>query len=456
MASQILANNLLTQQFEMKTSQYKMIQQTPQTNGDISVTNAGGQQAVFEIPPGVYNWSKSRFDFTCTPAAMAGTDCFNFCQTDGFTFIRTLKLTTRSGVEIFSCDDLAHFTNMLMRRKISRHDAFALESDTSGTFTEGGCVLKKVDGSFLRPTSDTALTKIGELNYLWPVAGGEATTTPVVNVSYRLGLIFESLFEEDKSLFLGNDILYLTFTFHSSGVPFFYSTNAGNTPATGGSTAYSGTLTLSNVKLYLAQDTNIETINMLRSKVASPEGMRILFKHPIYNKLTLSTTSQNASVKYNASLGKRLKSIYHSLYHATESANTAFDHNNLADAKCLEYYITITDNMGTRRMTDQNLDTSAYQDYKFYKDQLVGSGISEVNDYYYNWVVETNLGTPYSVNEREMNNPTFDNVIEGMPLTHEVKYDAFMTTANNTHNHYIYGIVLRELLINSNGITILN
>lgn len=447
--SQILANNLLSQQFDMKTSQYKMVQQTPQTNGDVTVTTAGGQQAVFEIPPSVYNWSKSRFDFTCTPEA--STAHFNFCQTDGFTFIRTMKLTTRSGVEIFSCDDIAKFTNMLMRRKLHRNKAYSLESPTIvGDFSEGASVLKSVAGTFLRPTSNTAQTKGGELTYLWPVAGTSAGENPVVRISYRLGLLFETLFEEDKSLFLGNDVLYLTITFHASSIPFFFA-DADATPATGGE-AYAKSLTLSNLKLYLAQDTNMETISMLKSKVSSPEGLRILYKHPVYNKLSLGSTSQNASVKYNASLGKRLKTIYHALYHATESGNTTFDHNNLADAKCSEYYVTIN-NM---RTTDQNLDTSIFMDFKFFKSMYEGSCIQDANDYYYNWVVETNLGAPMSVDEREYNTPTYDNIIEGMPLTEEIKYDAIMTTAGNVHNHYIFGIVIRELLINSAGISIMN
>lgn len=462
--SQILANNLLTQQFDMKTSQYKMVRQPTQTGGNIPVSTAGGQQAVFEVPPSVYNWSKSRFEFTCTPAA-SGTTLYNYCQTDGFTFIRTMKLTTRSGVEIFSCDDVAKFTNMVMRRKMPVHKAQNLESGYAvggtpltitytGTFTEGASVLKANDVVFYRPTDNLSRKNQGELTYLWPINGTIGTADPIVNVSYPLGLIFESLFEEDKSLFLGNDVLYLTITFNASNIPFFTST-AADAPATGPA-AYAGELTLSNLNLYLAQDTNLETINMLKSKVASPEGLRVLFKHPIYNKLSLSSTTQNASVKYNASVGKRLKTIYHAIYNGTETSNTAFDHNNLADAKCSDYYITITDNNGTRRMTDQNLDTSAFMDYKFYKDQFVGSAIQDANDYYYNWVVETNLGAPQSVDERNYNNPTFDNIMEGMPLDHEIKYDAFMTTTNANYNHYIFGIVMRELLVNSNGITIIN
>ena len=441
--SQILANNLLTQQFDMKSSKYKMVQQSPQTGGDVAVNTAGGQQVVFEIPPSVYNWSKTRFECTATPSATAAK--FNYFQLDGFSLIRTMKLTTRSGVEIFSCDDVAKFTNMVIRRNLNRNKAWSLEDNS---FLEGAMVLKDRALTIYRPTVAAGITEIGHLQYI--TVGGSGTASPVQTISYLFGLLYETIFAEDKSIFLGNDVVYLTITFHASNIPMFAADSA--TDNTSAPVAYAGSITLSNIKLYLAQDTNIETINMLKSKVASPEGFRLLYKAPIYNKINLNSASQSPSVKYNAALGKRLCAIYHALYHATESSNTAFDHNNLAAAKVTSYYVTINNN----RITDLNLTPATYMDYKFYKDSLDGTVMSDQDDYYFNWVIKTDLGAAVSVDQKTHYNPSFDNVIDGMPLTEEIKYDAVLTCVSATYNHYIFGIVQRELLINSNGISIVN
>lgn len=429
----------------IQSSHYKYQEVIKQTGGTTeTITTSGGQQAVFELAPNVYNFSKFKYAMTLTPAA-SGASQYNWMACDGWTMIRRLQLTTRSGVHLVDIDDVAKLTNMFIRRNISQDKAVI--QDTGANFFTGFSAFQGTPATNYRQTADVAeIYQEGR----YTLTGGSNTATPVVNCLLDFSMLFHTLFEQDKTLFLGPDSLYLTITFAPTTQFLWFGDSA--TDPTSSATIYAGSVAVTGQKLWTCIDENPETVAMLKDKVAGG-SLRVIYEDPLYNLSSLSGTSQNVSVRYNPGQGKRLKKIYHAIYSNTQSVNTAFDKNALADAKAKEYYIRINE----KRTADYNIDTSSFNDYIFYADQKQGSNLVGRDAWYYNYVIETDFTTPYTVSKIVDGPIPWDNIEQGLPLDGEIKYDFLgVDMANATFQHIVFGVVQKELVVSSSGLSVVH
>lgn len=195
--------------------------------------------------------------------------------------------------------------------------------------------------------------------------------------------------------------------------------------------------------------------------------------------------SQNASVnsvtmRITSSLGKRLLKIYWAPYNQTEQLDTAYDHNvgptdptgtilaNAAPAvqKITSFY-TLVNNVRTSQY-NYNVMSSSFgiaqqsfnDDYDQRKNKLKGSCIFSRNEYYYNWVWCEDFTDNVPLMEKPLN-PDENTYLDGLDITKgEIKYDIFVNQgvvapANAVPvNYYVYILTLKELTINSAGITL--
>jgi len=210
-------------------------------------------------------------------------------------------------------------------------------------------------------------------------------------------------------------------------------------------------LGLSSLVLYLAVEQNPVIEAELRSKVTSPEGFKILCPYIFSNKTNLGSTSQNLALRYNRGHGLKLRKILWAPYNNTENINTAFDHDNTAGtAKVASFYSTVNN----VRTTQFNVDLTQSQDWMLQKSRIKGSSILRSNEYQYNWVWCEDFGDYYCPSEKPLPTPEA-NLVEGLSLDNEIKYDVFATTTNNNFNHYIFAVTLRLLSVSSGGIVLM-
>jgi hypothetical protein len=423
---------------------YQLSKVIQQTGGQtISLTASGGLESIFELPPRVMNLGKSILSFTSTPELTAGKMNGMFC--DGLSFIREILLYTRTGTWLCNIQDLNKYMKMTMRRshKIEDVTSFDKALHDYGYFEGLRCngldVNDAVNALFNRPTSnggEGSYTSILEPSYF--IAGGLGTATPVVKIQIPFSRIVDSMIGLDRDQFF-NETIYLKISWASSNQIMFAATDLAVDPRNGAA-AYAGTVAVSKLVLYVAIETNPIIIDEIKNTF-NAGTLTYLIPYVNHGKQSLTSSSQNISVRYDRSHGQKIKKILWSPFNIAETSNTAYDNNNTGGAKVTDYY-TMLNNI---RTTQFNYVVNDGDDWMDKKHLIKGSCILSSDEYYYNWVhvqdfTDGNDGS---------------NVDDGYDLsTGEVKYDIITNTAGNTLMHYIYTITQRVLSITSSGITL--
>jgi hypothetical protein len=98
---------------------------------------------------------------------------------------------------------------------------------------------------------------------------------------------------------------------------------------------------------------NQEIINRVMAQYQS--GYNVLTDFMWTRKVPLQGTSQSVILKLNRAHGMRLRRIYHSLFHGTESSNTAYDHS----AKVTSFYTQLN----AQRLQDYDLVRATNDDW---------------------------------------------------------------------------------------------
>lgn len=430
--------------------QYRMNKILPQNGSqNVTITGGGGQQSVFEIPAVVYNLAKSKLVFTLTPTA-AGAGVANWFPKDCISAIQAIQLYTRSGV--YLCDvQYANTYTQLVNPIETKLQEF-LDYDLGGNATIHDNVCRGLQRSNALGSSTTSTVaspfavryddSAATVNYTekqYCESGTLNTADPVIHYQLPLEHIKNSLFGCDKDLYMGESII-LRITWAAVNRIGFTTTDV-TSPATGAA-AMTADIALSNLALFLSVEKNQAIINSLMAKVSSGFSMAMPYIHGY--KTNLNGTSQNVSLRFNRGHGQRLVKLYHTLYHNTETANTAYNHDNIGDAKVLSYYTALNNN----RIQEFNVDTSEFEDYLIHEQMLKGSVIQCCDMYQYNWF-HCDSWSPDNVGSKDL----FNNIV-GLSLDVEQKWDGTFTTANAQHNHFSFAIVQRELVVSPAGIIV--
>ena len=323
------------------------------------------------------------------------------------------------------------------------------------------------------------------------------TTGPVIQYKIPLGKIKNTIFGIDKTLYFGK-ILYLRVvwntttkigyamgTTNANGVSQFnpaYSTGQitgdtpyQNTPVALLTTNGSG-IQISNLYFYLAKETNIVVEAGLKKQI-NEKGFKILIPWVSQFKQNVPATQMNnITLRITSAVGKRLLKIIWAPYNATESLTYAYDHSilpqeaaaanvgtNAVNQKIIKFYTLVNNNRTSQ--FDYNCNNPSLQfntDYDVKKKKLKGSSILSQNEYYYNWVWTEDFTDNVSMVDKPISEDQ-DTFLDGLDLTDgkEVKYDIFVNQGTATGvgtylalNYYIYFVTLKELMINSSGISL--
>eukprot|EP00732_Lithocolla_globosa_P004890 Lithocolla_globosa_v1_NODE_4730_length_1378_cov_357.560847.p1 type:complete len:445 gc:universal NODE_4730_length_1378_cov_357.560847:1-1335(+) len=441
----IVSQSLDYQKKSVSHPTYQLSKTTPQTGStSVTVTTAGGNESVFELSAKVMNLSKSILSFS---ALYPDLDTkYNWVYTEGIPLIRQIQLYTRTGIYLCDINDLNKYLKMQLRQSHAIEDVLTYDKIESGSgYFEGLTCCNTstlTDVEAIRPNNTTVKTIVSEPQYLTVGAVGDDAVQGDVTINFQVPLarIVDSILSLDKDQFFG-EITYLRIVWASS-LQGAFTGDAADDP-TDAPVAFAKDITVSNLTLYTAIEQNPVINQEIMSKFNSG-SLTYLVPYVYQNKQSLDNTQQNLSVKYNIAHGQKLKKILVSPFNITERENTAYDNNNVADAKVLDYY-TMLNNVRTSQF---NYDTSAGDDWLAKKHLFKGSCIQSSNEYYYNWtaIEDFTAETGPEVNT--------ENLDDGLDLTNEIKYDLIAVTANATHMWYVYAITQKSLKVQPEGVVL--
>lgn len=420
-----------------------------------TVSAAGGAEMLFEIPGvKVVNLSRSYLNFTITP--IAGTH-YNYIQALGIPIIRQIQLYTRGGLYLCDLNEAANYTCITELSETKLQDFLSKDKFADGSGASDGSKRSDVlAADTIRTHLDAAR---GSINYTEPsyvVVGADTTATPILTYKYSLSNFKNTILGLDKDL-LFNEILILRVVFQGANKVGWNATTA-TAPVTGAAALASYEIT--NSCVYIAVEQNPVIISESIAKRNSVEGMNLLFPYVYTNKQSLNGTSQSVTLRFNRGNGMKLQKIYHSLFAGTETLNNIYDHHNLPDVtgppavvRKVKQFYTMLDN---NRLQQFNLSAAALDDYLLMKDKLKGSVIQSSNIYQYNWFWLEDFTVPSNMIDNDVNGVESDNIVQGLDLSQERKWDFFgVQTANASYNHYSFSVCQKLLVMNQAGILVM-
>jgi hypothetical protein len=138
---------------------------------------------------------------------------------------------------------------------------------------------------------------------------------------------------------------------------------------------------------------------------------------------------------------------------AVETTNNTYNISNINGAKVVNYY----DMLNNQRLVDFNINCTSpdYEDWIYHKDILRGSVLQSYNHYQYNWVHIRSFEEVVAPMDEDLLPSPYQNLIHGLDLSQEQKYDWVGTTVNSGFNHYAFSICSKILQISQNGIMLM-
>jgi hypothetical protein len=171
----------------------------------------------------------------------------------------------------------------------------------------------------------------------------------------------------------------------------------------------------------------------------------------------VNAAQQNTNVKVNSGMGRSLMRIYHSLFNATESANTAYDNSNLnpvnnAVPLRLKNYYT---QLNSQRLQDYNIECTTGDgngdDYQWVLPYIKNSAIFNHDVYRANWFhIDdfTGINNNSEYKDSQITDP-------GLPITNEFTWYFYgQTQGGGALNliHHTLVVTRRSLMISPMGL----
>jgi len=461
-----------------------------------TLTASGGNETVFELPTKVYNFARSRLEFTLAipkvDIAVPAANTYTWVFKDAVSPIRQMQLYTRAG--LYLCD-IPYFNNYtkLVRKPFTPLKDFLefdiMHNSANGVATPIG--RNSSTGSFLQRNNDlrtaanaAALTGANdvapssiskrydnsnaslsytEAQYLDASTDNNAGNTPNPAMFYRVSIPFKEIknciFALDKDLYFGGEILILRIVWDTLNKVCYQVTNAGgnvNPVAAAGTLLVPGTaINIDAMTFYLAIEKDPAIVTDIINAAATDQGLSVLCDYIFPYKFNVGpSTNPSVTLRFNRGHGRKLKFIIAGVFNNVEQVSTAYDCSNVGisaagdfyaiGTKITQFYTLLNNN----RLQEYDLIAANGDDYKYIRDYIKESVLQNQNIYAYNWCfIENFCG--------EKTTEVHPNLDCGIPLDIEQKWDIYYTTPNLTLNHYLFGVVQRLLRINKDGITMI-
>jgi hypothetical protein len=474
----IVARELDYKKKDFSHGSYMMTKVIQQTGGESVTITTGGNESIFELPPKVFNLSKSVLAYVSTPIATAG---FNLYFSDVISEIRQIQLYTTGGLFLADINYADNYT-----KSILRHETPLTEIQTNHTILVGGSTSAPIAGyvagaweglhNMEMQISEVAAAGVPTilsqlcpevggsaytLNYNTPayfIGGNTASATPVMTKQIPLRLYKNSIFELDKDLYFGGESIYMRIIWNNSNRIYYGAATLANATTT----EVTGTgVTITDLNLFLAVENDKIAEQSVKNSFNSSVSLNLPYVYS--NMINIASTNggnNSITMRYNKGHGSKLLKIYWSPYNgAASTIRTSYDHINctavaspVAGSRVSSFYTTVN----SERTSQFNYDCTKLQDYLVKKNKLRGSGITSSTDYYVNFTWIEDFTDNYALYEKPLDGDQLT-YIDGKKLDEEIVYNIFATFGAGVPanlNHYIFAVTQKTLTVNSNGITL--
>jgi hypothetical protein len=410
-------------------------------NGSQSVTlsNTGTAESLFELPTKVFNLAKSVLKFKLTVAA-PGALTYSWTWADNLAPIFGIQVYTRGGQYLMDMSqNLPHWIQV-SRKLETKMDTYQTYEITDGLAKSN--TLTSTNGN-IRANNTSPDVNYTENGYLYTAAVNTAAT---IYYEFSLDAFKDTICALDKDVTFP-EILYFRVIW-APGQRISFTSDSATNPASNSAT-WSGTAhSISNLELMLSIEQN-EKIAAQVVQTMKGSGLHIMVPYLYGNKTSLNGTSQSLSSRFNSGHGQTLlKAI--SIPYGAEEKNTFYDHTNVSAAKVSSFYTQLNNG----RIQEFNVDCSANVDYDYMcmKKFLRGSVYQSKDMYKYGWFWLDSFEN--DTNPSEEQNVDDSNLVSGLPLSSEVKYDLYATTVSGTYYWHTFFVCQRMLSIKSDGVSI--
>lgn len=441
---------------------YKYSRVLPQTGvQNVAIANGGSGETIFELPPKVFNLSRSELRFLCSVDGDSATavDSENFVAADLIPQISQLQLYTRGGIFIADIRMFDNYTKAVLKPNIKLQDF--LTFDRMDDDVGGGFGLRannsEVAANTLASGYDGLERNVNFLEPRYVYAGGVATAhptpvnTPLLYYKINLGLLKETIFSVDKDLFF-DEIIYMKIIWNNPAKYIWTSRSLVDPAAT--PIAYTTGVSIQELQLYLSVETNQEIADQIKMQKKTEKGISLLFPFVNSDKSNLTGSTVSVSLRFNRGQGLRLLKVYHQTVPNQESVNTAYNASNLDGARINSLYTLLNNN----RLQEFDINCTQQEDWMMLRDKIAGSILMSSNVYQYNWFwCDDFSGDQSTLDKNQENDAT--NYYRGLDLSSEQKWDIYLNMAAAVvaiaFNHYTFSITERMLVVNAEGIKVL-
>jgi hypothetical protein len=450
----------------LKYNYQRLIQQTG--GQTVTVSSSGGQESVFEIPSVVFNPARSYIQFTAYFQESATAGQRTWIPANLLPFWQQVQFLPRGGIPLVDLNNAQNYTQMIMAREKKFSDLkTAWDTNTAGAtaatatgFGTGTRISNTVNIVNYRLNNTTSSIAFDEFlyHYIGAAAAGAAGDL-YINFKIPLSMFENTLLSADKDVYFGGMVTTLRLVWGAATKMAFTSSSATDAtqgaayPATNAS-AYNRSVAISNLSLLLAKEDNPIVQQNIIDQVMNKGGLSFYYPYVWHDKRPIGpSTNHSVTLRYNKMHGLRLKKIYISAYNGIEGQNLIYDRLNTPGAtqKINSFYTQLDNN----RLQQYNLSCLATDgdDWTLMQDGYKGSLILSSDMHYYNWLWEEDFGFERPPDEMPTSPPT-DNLVCGLDLGIERRFDLQAVTPNNTYNWYSFAVTQRKLTIGPNAILV--
>jgi len=422
--------------------QYISVKVTPQGGSTVSVSNTGTAQAIFELPTKPINFSKSYFQATMATDTAGGAGLTIICNLDAFPLLESMNLSTRSGTPICNMSNIQQYLRIMNYRGQS-YSEYKTRSEDDSLFYPSNATANL---TFDAVASNSTTTAEENLHYTAGTANGILT---ISNAKCMMSDFKDSIFAVDKNLMFP-EICTLTLGFGGVSRQFIKSDSAA---ISGTLTAYANGVNITAMELHLCIDAN-KSNELAQAQQIDQKGYTVVVPYPISNKQSFATSSaQNVGITLSSSSGRYLRKVVHSIFRtptATDGGTivaTALNNSNKVASvtygglELTNYHTELNSDRLQQYDLQCGLPCSDFADWKA-KNKDTGPIFSRAR-FYYSWAHIDDW----------TNGRKGENEHVGIPINGQAKWDFVgTTTTTNTHDHYTFVILGRELLIRKDGV----
>ena len=409
------------------------------TSSSVTVGASSSQLLEWKLPNAVYNLAQSYITYNETMAN--STPLLNGYLEDTVGLASNIYFGNASGADLCNLNYGNKYIKIARKLSTPLNEYLTNDYDTSLLYP---CNTAAASNLFTS-TATTNTTTAGTTAFIEPkyIAINPNTGAYERDRQFQLGSIPDTIFSVDKDIYIPTD-MFIRITAGPANSYTYTVTAASVADPSHNSQATAVDVTLTNVYLYLAVETNQLIIDSVISKVRS-SGLTMNIPYTTGFRNSSTGIVGNINVPLSSQYGKKMKQILTTVWNGTETGFTCGDSSNASGRKIASYNTFLNN----RQLQDTSIDCTIanVHDWRENARHVLGSVIQNRTMYGLNWFhldkfYEDNKGSIVPEENRQ----------DGYDMNQgPVLYQLQATTANGTWIYYQFCSFSRDVVLNNQG-----